>query len=138
MVQIDRLEKLKVENTRYRHERAKKFSNAVTILVMFLIGAPLGTIIKRGGLGVPVILSVFFFILFYVISMICDKWARRDLMDPVIAAWSANIVLLPVGLFFLRQARNDSPLLDMDYYSVKWNRLKHRWQHYLLKFKSNS
>ena len=138
MVQIDRLEKLKVENTRYRHERAKKLSNAVTILVMFLIGAPLGTIIKRGGLGIPVILSVFFFILFYVISMICDKWARRELMDPVIAAWSANIVLLPVGLFFLRQARNDSPLLDMDYYSVKWKKLKNRWRHFLLKFKSNT
>jgi lipopolysaccharide export system permease protein len=138
MVQTDRLDKLKVETIRYEHEKAKKLSNAFMILVMFLIGAPLGAIIKRGGLGVPVILSVIFFILFYVISMICDKWARRELMDPVLAAWSANIVLLPVGLFFLRQARNDSPLLDIDFYAVHWVKLKNRFHRLLNRWQGES
>jgi len=134
-VQQNKLDRLITETNKFDHERFRKLSYAVTILIMFLIGAPLGAIIKRGGLGIPVLISMAFFILFYVISMICEKWTRQDVMDPFIAAWMANILLLPIGLFFLRQAKNDARLFDLDFYSVILFRLRKQWQ--LVKRKMN-
>jgi hypothetical protein len=117
-VQSKRLENIQMEANKFKLERYKKLSYAFTILTMFLIGAPLGSIIKRGGLGIPVIISIGFFILFYVISMVTEKYVKQNLLDPFVGAWMANIWLLPVGIFFLRQARIDARLLDMDYYLV--------------------
>lgn len=108
-------------------EKYKKLSMAMTILAMFLIGAPLGAIIKRGGLGMPVLLSIVFFVLFYVISMLGEKWARQGLMTPLLGVWLANMVLFPVGLFFLKQARRDARLLDTDYYMVVWEKVKKKF-----------
>lgn len=124
MMQNSRLDKLTTEINKYQLEQHKKLSYAVTILIMFFIGAPLGSIIKRGGLGFPVLISLSFFILFYVISMMCEKWTRTDVMDPVLAAWMANIILLPIGLFFMKQAKNDARLFEMDFYNVVFLKLK--------------
>lgn len=118
------LEKLKAEINKFQLERYKKLSYAATILIMFFIGAPLGSIIKRGGLGIPVLISISFFIMFYIISMICEKYTRTDIMDPLVAAWMANMILLPVGLFFMRQARNDARLFDMDFYNIFFMKIK--------------
>ncbi len=114
----NQLENLKTEINKFSLERYRKMSYAVTILIMFFIGAPLGAIIKRGGLGVPVLISMSFFILFYVITMISEKWTRSGVMDPFLAAWMANIVLFPIGMFFMYQAKNDVRLFDMDFYNV--------------------
>ncbi len=130
MIQTDQLEKLKTETNKFELERYKKLSYAITILMMFLIGAPLGAIIKKGGLGIPVLISIMFFILFYVISMICEKWTRQDVMDPFLAAWMANIILFPIGLFLLRQAKNDARLLETDFYSVLLFNLKKKYKRY--------
>ncbi len=96
----------------------KKWAQAIACLVMFMIGAPLGSIIKRGGLGVPVIVSIAFFIIYYVFTMFGEKWAREGIISPEIGIWSANIILLPFGLLFLWQARNDARLFETDFYSV--------------------
>lgn len=111
---------------KYEIEKHKKFAQAFACLVMFLVGAPLGSIIKKGGLGVPVIISIFFFILFYVISMTGEKWARQGIITPFWGVWNANFALLPLGLFFLKQARVDARLFDSDFYSVFFSRLKER------------
>lgn len=118
------LDKLKSELNKFQLERFKKLSYAVTILIMFFIGAPLGSIIKRGGLGIPVLISISFFILFYIVSMISEKYTRTDFMDPFVAAWMANIILLPIGLFFMKQAKNDARLFDTDFYSVFFMKMK--------------
>ncbi len=91
---------------------------------MFLIGAPLGAIIKKGGLGIPVLVSIFFFIIFYLLSNQGEKWARQDAMSVWLGIWAADLILLPIGLFFLRQARIDARLFDADYYSIAWDKLK--------------
>lgn len=109
-------------------EKFKKLAMAITILAFFLIGAPLGAIIKRGGLGMPVLLSILFFVLFYVISMLGEKWARQGLMSPLLAVWLANIILIPIGLFALKQARKDAKLFDLDYYNVLWKRIRKRFK----------
>ena len=105
-------------------EKYKKYSQAFACIVMFLIGAPLGAIIKKGGLGVPVIVSIFFFIIYYVLTISSEKWAKADVVDGELAVWTADIILLPVGLFFLKQARVDARLFDWDFYLVVIERAK--------------
>ena len=102
----------------------KIVSNSMACIVMFLIGAPLGAIIKKGGLGFPVLISIFFFIVFYVLGMVGEKEAKLGLIDPFVGVWLANIILLPFGLFFLRQARNDARLFDADFYNVVMDKIK--------------
>ena len=111
---------------RYEVEMYKKYSLAFACIVMFLIGAPLGAIIKKGGLGVPVIVSIFFFITYYVINITMEKWAKAGVTDPIWSVWVADGILLPIGLFFLRQARIDARLFDTDFYHVVIDKIKMR------------
>lgn len=106
----------------YRIEMYRKYTQSAAILVMFLIGAPLGAIIKKGGLGVPVLVSIMFFIIFYVVSIIGEKSGREAVMPIGLGMWMSNIVLLPAGLFFLYQARRDSSLFEVDF----WLRLSRK------------
>ena len=119
------LERFIYEKNVFDIQYHKILANSVACIIMFLIGAPLGAIIKRGGLGMPVLMSIIFFIIFYVLTMTGEKWAKQDYIEPMWAIWSANIILFPIGLFFLRQARNDARLFEADFYSVmieKFNR----------------
>lgn len=109
-------------------EKYKKYAIAFSCIVLFLIGAPLGAIIKKGGLGVPIIVAVFFFIIFYVMMIISEKWAKAGTMDPLAAAWMANIVLIPFGVFFLRQARLDARVFDTDIYLIWIDKLTVWWK----------
>jgi lipopolysaccharide export system permease protein len=102
----------------------KILSNSLACIVMFLIGAPLGSIIKRGGLGVPVLTSILFFILFYLMSMMGEKWAKSGIIPVPVGIWAADVILFCVGLVFLRQARLDARLFDSDFYNVMIDRLK--------------
>ena len=91
---------------------------------MFLIGAPLGSIIKKGGLGIPVLISIVFFIIYYVFIMLGEKWAKNGLIYSWAGIWSANFLLFPVGLFFLEQARKDARLFEVDFYNVMFLKIK--------------
>jgi lipopolysaccharide export system permease protein len=93
---------------------------------MFLIGAPLGAIIKRGGLGVPFLVSILFFIVYYVLTMQGEKLAKQGNLGIVAGVWMADILLFVTGLFFLRQARVDARLFEADFYSVIVDKIK-RW-----------
>lgn len=115
------------EARRYRIEKNKKYALALACLTMFLIGAPLGAIIKKGGLGFPVIISIIFFILFYVINITGEKMAKQGIIEPWAGAWAANFILFPIGLFFLRQARIDARLFDVDFYNVFILNIKRRF-----------
>ena len=106
----------------------KILSNSIACIVMFLIGAPLGAIIKKGGLGVPVIASIFFFILFYLITSTGEKWAAQERVSVPVGIWAADLLLTIVGLLFLRQARLDARLFESDFYSVVWDKLKRRFR----------
>ncbi|PSR53015.1 YjgP/YjgQ family permease [Adhaeribacter arboris] len=115
-------EKMKVtyrESNNYQIEIFRKFTQSAACVIMFLIGAPLGAIIKKGGLGMPVLISILFFIIFYVLTILGEKWGREGIVMVGAGMWAANLILLPIGLFFLYQARNDSSLLEIDF----WRRL---------------
>ncbi len=138
MMRNTQLKTLFTETNKFELERYKKLSYAITILIMFFIGAPLGAIIKRGGLGLPVLISLSFFILFYVLSMMCEKWTRSDVMDPLLAAWVANIILFPIGIFFMKQAKNDARLFEMDFYNVVFLKIKTQFHILKVKFKPSN
>lgn len=123
-----RLVTMERESDKNAIEMYRKYAQAAACFTMFLIGAPLGAIIKKGGLGVPVIISIFFYILYYVLNILSIKWAREDLVPPLTAAWISNMVLFPVGLFFLRQARKDARLFDSDFYLVVIDKIKNRFK----------
>ena len=125
-INSQKIRRLESEISKSDYESSKKVTQAVSCLIMFLIGAPLGAIIKRGGLGVPVLISVAFFIAFYVLSEMSRKWADELVMNPDLAVWFPNLVLLPFGIVFLIQARLDTRLLETDFYQVWIGRLSKR------------
>ncbi|MDH4057574.1 MAG: LptF/LptG family permease [Cyclobacteriaceae bacterium] len=102
----------------------KILAQSLACVAMFLIGAPLGAIIKRGGLGVPVLASIFFFIVYYLLSMLGEKWAKQGLIPVPVGIWTADGLLFLIGLIFLRQARQDARLFDADFYNVAWDKAK--------------
>lgn len=123
-------EKIKSHNeqfTQFEVQWHKILANSIACIAMFLIGAPLGSIIKKGGLGVPVLVSILFFIVFYVLSLIGEKWAKQSVLAVAEGMWLANIVLVTIGLIFLKQARADARLFDADFYNVVWDKLKRRF-----------
>ena len=122
-INSQKLRRLEAEINKSVYESGKKITQAVSCLIMFLIGAPLGAIIKRGGLGVPVLISVAFFIAFYVLGEMSRKWAEELVMGPQLAVWFPNLMLLPFGIVFLIQARLDTRLLESDFYRVWIDRL---------------
>ncbi|MFD2516094.1 LptF/LptG family permease [Pontibacter locisalis] len=121
---VERINSTLRDANNYEIEIWRKYTQSTAILIMFLIGAPLGAIIKKGGLGVPVIISIIFFILLYVMGILGEKWAREGLIPVGAGMWAANLILLPIGFFFLNQARNDSSLLEVDFWRKLMARLR--------------
>ncbi|MFD2245030.1 LptF/LptG family permease [Pontibacter ruber] len=121
---VERITNTARDANNYEIEIWRKYTQSAAILIMFLIGAPLGAIIKKGGLGVPVIISIIFFIIMYVMAILGEKWAREGLIPVGMGMWGANVILLPIGLFFLYQARNDSSLLEVDFWRKLMTRLR--------------
>jgi lipopolysaccharide export system permease protein len=102
----------------------KIIASSMACIAMFLIGAPLGAIIKRGGLGVPFLVSILFFIVYYLLSMQGEKLAKQGAVAAAAGVWAADIILFIIGLFFLRQARVDARLFEADFYLVFFEKLK--------------
>ena len=121
--QKERVDFVKKEQNLYKVSYYQKYTQAMACLILFLIGAPLGAIIKKGGLGIPVLISICFFILYYVFSMVGEKWTREGVIDGALGMWLGNIAMLPIGLFFVRQAKNDSKIFDSDVYIVFWEKI---------------
>ncbi len=104
----------------------KIIASSLMCVVMFLIGAPLGAIIKRGGLGVPFLVSILFFIIYYVLTIQGEKFAKQGAIGVITGVWMPDVILLTVGMLFLRQARVDGRLFDADSYLVAFDKFK-RW-----------
>ena len=102
--------------TSLKIEWHKKFSLSIACLILFFVGAPLGAIIRKGGLGMPVVVSVIIFILFWVVTITGEKMAQEGALPPYIGMWIATWVTLPLGIFLTSKATSDSSLLDSDAY----------------------
>lgn len=108
---------------RHRMEWNKKFSLSAACLLFFFIGAPLGAIIRKGGLGVPVIISVLFFIFYYCVDVVGFKMAKTGQWTPVSGIWAGSMVLLPIGIFLLNRANKDSTVFNIEGYRNFFMRL---------------
>jgi lipopolysaccharide export system permease protein len=97
-------------------EYQKKFTLSAACIALFLIGAPLGAIIRKGGLGLPVVVSVIFFLIYYIISTIGEKAAKDGDLSPVIGSWIAIVIITPIGIFLSYKAATDSAIFDTDLY----------------------
>lgn len=124
---ISTIDTIERDRDKFKVTRSQQIARSFACLIMFLIGAPIGAIIKKGGLGLPVIVSVIFFLIFYTLNTMGDKWGKQGIVDPILAMWMSNIILFPFGLFFLRQARNDARLFEADFYVAFWERTKKRF-----------
>ena len=98
-------------------ERHKKFTLSVACLLLFLIGAPFGSIVRKGGLGLPLVASVGFFVFYYVVGMIAEKAVRESAIGPG-GMWVSSFVMLPIGIFLTLQATTDSSFFD----AASWKR----------------
>lgn len=121
---IERLKYVRREGNGFEIEKNRKYVQSVACLIMFLIGAPLGAIIRKGGLGIPIFIGVIFFIIFYVLSMIGEKWAKESVVIVPYGMWMSITILFPVGLFFLKQARNDARLFESDAYRNVFDKIQ--------------
>ncbi|GGZ17689.1 hypothetical protein GCM10007049_07930 [Echinicola pacifica] len=124
---LGNVENMSREKRRFQISWYQKYTQAFACIVMFMIGAPLGAIIKKGGLGMPVLFSIIFFVLFYMLTITGEKWAKEGMADPMIGTWFSNLALLPIGLFFLRQARKDARIFEADVYYVFFQKIKARF-----------
>ena len=102
-------------------------SYSVTCLIFFLIGSSLGSIIRKGGLGLPVVIAIVVFILFYVLNLSAENIAWAGKMDPYLAAWLPNIVLFPFGAWLTYKALTDSQLFDIEKYRAFFKPLVKRF-----------
>jgi len=92
----------------------KKLTLSFACFILFLIGAPLGAIIRKGGLGMPIVISVVFFLIFHMVSITGEKMAKEGAIEVVRGMWLASAVLLPIGLFFTYKATSDSSFFRLD------------------------
>jgi len=97
-------------------EYNKKYTLSAACIALFLIGAPLGAIIRKGGLGLPVVVSVVFFLIYYIISTIGEKYVKAGDAPPAIGMWVAIYILTPIGLFLSYKAATDSAIFDLEAY----------------------
>ena len=116
--------KFEEKEMRLHHtEMHKKFTLSFACLIFFFIGAPLGAIIRKGGLGAPAVISVILFVVYYIIENIGYKMARDGVWDPWQGMWLSSVVLLPLGIFLTYKAVNDSVLLNAETYIDSLKRL---------------
>lgn len=109
---------------RYFLEWHKKFSLSFAILVLFFIGAPLGAIIRKGGIGLPVVVSVVIFIVYHTMSFSMEKLGRELVWDAPRAMWTASFILLPAGIFLTYKSATDSALFNLEVYLRPFERFK--------------
>lgn len=120
--------------TRHVLEWQKKFSVSFAVIVLFFVGAPLGAIIRKGGMGMPVVVSVFIFIIYHVTSFSFEKLGRFMYWSPFQAMWTANFILLPIGLWLTYKSATDSVIFNAELYLKPFQKIKDLFQRRFRKF----
>jgi lipopolysaccharide export system permease protein len=101
---------------RSKNEWHRKLAFPVSIMIFFLIGAPLGAIIRKGGLGMPIVISVIFFVIYYIISTSGEKIAKEGTWSATAGMWLSTFILGPLAAFLIYKATNDSNLFNVEWY----------------------
>lgn len=116
----NQIEARRKEYVKTGYELFTKYSFALVCFIFLFIGAPMGAIIRKGGFGYPILVSIIFFVIFIVLTIVCRKLAESYIMAPFWAAMVPCIILIPVGFFLTRKAMNDSQLFNTDRIDRLW------------------
>jgi lipopolysaccharide export system permease protein len=108
----------------YQVDFYKKFTLAFSCIVFFMIGAPLGAIIRKGGLGTPAVISILFFVVYYVITISTEKMVKEGLVNTFAGMWASCLILLPVGIFLTYKATTDSAIFNIETYARFFKKIK--------------
>ncbi len=108
---------------RHHMEARRKFTRSLSCLIFFFIGAPLGAIIRKGGLGVPVVVSVLVFLFYYIVNTVGEKMARTGEWSIWFGLWLSSFVLMPIGIFLVSKANKDSVVFNIESYQNFFKRL---------------
>lgn len=113
------------ESTIRKHDIAyhKKFTLSIACLILFFVGAPLGAIIRKGGLGLPVVMSTLFFIAYHILTMTGERAVKAGSMNLWVGVWMASAIFLPIGIFLTYKATTDAPLFDSETYKKFFEKL---------------
>jgi len=106
---------------KFQVEWHRKLMLAFACVVFFFIGAPLGAIVRKGGMGVPAVIAIVFFLIFHILSYSTEQMVRSGALPAWPGMWISTFVLLPIGIFLTWKAATDSPLFDRDAYDRVWN-----------------
>jgi lipopolysaccharide export system permease protein len=113
---------------KYDMERHRKFTLSVAVFIFFFIGAPLGAIIRKGGLGMPVVVSILLFIAYYIVSMTGEKSAREDVWQMFTGMWFSTLIFFPIGAWLSYMAGTDSSVMSTEAYIKLFNKIGiRRW-----------
>lgn len=107
---------------RHRIEWHRKFFFAFACIVLFFIGAPLGAIIRKGGLGLPTVFAILLFVLYYILTISGEKMVKTGTLEPWMGMWMSTVFLLPLGFWLTYKAATDSSVMDKEVYTrvFKW------------------
>jgi lipopolysaccharide export system permease protein len=118
----------KMDSLRFHNiEWHRKFTFSVICMVMFLIGAPMGAITRRGGLGTPLLIAIIFFVLYFILFTIGEKSANTNALSPFAGLWLPVFILLPIGLYLVYQARRDSQIFSSEFYYRIFKPIRKLW-----------
>lgn len=109
---------------KYVYDKHFKFSMAVVCIIFIFIGAPMGAIVRKGGFGYPILVSIIFFVIFIILMIFCRKLAESFVVNGVVAGWLPCLILFPVSLYITLSAMNDAKLVDTDRMSSVYRRAR--------------
>ena len=102
----------------------RKFTLSAACLVLFLIGAPLGSIIRKGGLGTPLVFAIIFFVIFHLFNTFGEKFVKSAQLSPLMGMWLSTYILLPISVFLVVKAMADAQLFNQEYYYRLFARIR--------------
>jgi len=108
---------------KYDMEMHRKFTLSIAVFIFFFVGAPLGAIIRKGGLGMPVVVSILLFIAYYIVSMTGEKSAREDVWQMISGMWFSTFVFFPIGVWLSYMAGTDSAVMSTETYTKLLNKI---------------
>ncbi len=118
----------------HKIEWHRKFAFSMACIVLFFIGAPLGSIIRKGGMGMPLVVAIIFFLIFHLLNMFGEKFVKEGFTTPFLGMWLAVLTLIPIGIFLTYKAMHDSQLFSKEFYHRTFKKI----YPYLNKFRKRS
>jgi lipopolysaccharide export system permease protein len=100
-----------------------KFALAFSCIILFFVGAPLGAIIRKGGLGLPMVIAIVLFLTYYFIGVFAGNYAKEGNIHPILGAWLSTLIMLPLGIFLTRRATADKGLMSFGHIIDKFTEL---------------